>query len=211
MLEKDTEKHVQNVEEADLVSQSSTSSRAESFKKAGFGSLIKDEEDEQELDNFFVAERHYLILTNAGKPVYSMVGDIYALSPIFATLYAIVSKAQTFTFKEPPQEVKQAGPKKEMVNPYLNPPTQQETQEEQQRWREEDSMMDDETGNSVIQSLQAYVDGYKFAFVIKGGCLIYIAMSRCKSESISFLKKQLEMLHLQLISITSRQIVVMLR
>lgn len=57
-------------------------------------------------------------------------------------------------------------------------------------------MMDDETGNSVIQSLQAYTDGYKFAFVVKGGCLIYIAMSRCKNESISFLKKQLEMLHL---------------
>ena len=36
-------------------------------------------------------------------------------------------------------------------------------------------------------------------------------MTRCKNESVSFLKKQLEMLHLQLISITSRQIIVMLR
>ena len=26
------------------------------------------------------------------------VGDIYALAPIFATLYAIVSKAQTYSF-----------------------------------------------------------------------------------------------------------------
>lgn len=115
------------IEESDAVSQSSTSSRAESFKKHGFGSLIKNEDDEQELDNFFAAERHYLILTNAGKPVYSMVGDIYALAPIFATLYAIVSKAQTFTFKQPPEEEekKQTGPsvfKKELVNPYLNPP-----------------------------------------------------------------------------------------
>ena len=72
---------------------SSTSSRASAFKKAGFASLVKDENDENELENFFAAERHYLILTNAGKPVYSLVGDIYALSPIFATLYAIVSKA----------------------------------------------------------------------------------------------------------------------
>ena len=72
-------------------------------------------------------------------------------------------------------------------------------------------MMDDEAGNSVIQSLHAYIDGYRFAFMTKGGCLIYIAMTRSKNETVSFLKKQLEMLHLQLISITSRQIIVMLR
>ena len=80
----------------DTVSQSSSISRASSFKKAGFGSLVQNQDEEQALDNFFAAERHYLILTNAGKPVYSMVGDIYALAPIFATLYAIVSKAQTY-------------------------------------------------------------------------------------------------------------------
>ena len=35
------------------------------------------------------------------------VGDIYALAPIFATLYAIVSKAQTYSFPEPaPEETK---------------------------------------------------------------------------------------------------------
>jgi hypothetical protein len=41
-----------------------------------------------------------MILTNAGKPVFTMNGDIYNLSPIFATLYAIVSKAQTYQFGE---------------------------------------------------------------------------------------------------------------
>ena len=56
----------------DLISQSSHLSRASSFKKAGFGSLIRNEEEENALDSFFSAERHYLILTNAGKPVYSM-------------------------------------------------------------------------------------------------------------------------------------------
>ena len=56
----------------DMVSQSSRLSRTSSFKKAGFGSLIRNEEEENALDNFFAAERHYLILTNAGKPVYSM-------------------------------------------------------------------------------------------------------------------------------------------
>ncbi len=80
----------------DNMSQSSSMSRASSFKKAGFGSLVRNEDDENALDSFFAAERHYLILTNAGKPVYSMVGDIYALAPIFATLYAIVSKTQTY-------------------------------------------------------------------------------------------------------------------
>ena len=33
--------------------------------------------------------------------LYNRVGDIYALAPIFATLYAIVSKAQTYNFVEP--------------------------------------------------------------------------------------------------------------
>ena len=56
----------------DTVSQGSHLSRASSFKKAGFGSLIRNEDEENALDDFFTAERHYLILTNAGKPVYSM-------------------------------------------------------------------------------------------------------------------------------------------
>ena len=77
----------------DNQSVSSTSSRASAFKKAGFASLVRDENDENELEAFFSAARHYMILTNAGKPVYSLVGDIYTLSPIFATLYAIISKA----------------------------------------------------------------------------------------------------------------------
>lgn len=49
-----------------------------------------------------------MVLTNAGKPVYSMVGDIYALAPIFATLYAIVSKAQTYSFEVPAEETKRS-------------------------------------------------------------------------------------------------------
>jgi len=71
-------------------------SRASTFKEVGFGSLIKNEEDENQLEKFFQADRHYMILTNAGKPVFTLNGDIYNLSPIFATLYAIVAKAQTY-------------------------------------------------------------------------------------------------------------------
>lgn len=57
--------------------------------------------------------------------------------------------------------------------------------------------MDDEGKNSQVQAIMCTrIDNYKFAFVTKGNCLIYIAMSRNKYESVSFLKKQLEMLHL---------------
>lgn len=61
---------------------------------------MKNEEDENQLEKFFQADRHYMILTNAGKPVFTLNGDIYNLSPIFATLYAIVSKAQTYQFAD---------------------------------------------------------------------------------------------------------------
>jgi len=56
------------------------------------------------------------------------VGDIYTLAPIFATLYAIVSKAQTYNFEVPAEETKTGDPNpetfaREMVNPYLSDPS----------------------------------------------------------------------------------------
>ena len=75
-----------------------------------------------------------------------------------------------------------------------------------------DEEYDDESKNSLIQSIHcSKFDHYKFAFITKGACMIYIGLSRNKYESVSFVKKQLEMLHLQLISITSRQVIEMLR
>ena len=47
----------------------------------------------------------------------------------------------------------------------------------------------------------------KVAFLNKGNSLIYIAISKVQDESVSFLKKQLEILHLQLISIATQSIV----
>lgn len=44
-------------------------------------------------------EHNYIVLSNAGKPIYSLHGDIYSLSSIYATLYAMISKIQTFKFK----------------------------------------------------------------------------------------------------------------
>lgn len=53
------------------------------------------------MEAFFENERNYIILTNSGKPVFSTYGDIYTLSSLYATLYAMVSKVQTFEFKPP--------------------------------------------------------------------------------------------------------------
>ena len=52
----------------------------------------------REMEKFFKSVRNYIILTNSGKPVFSTSGDIYALSSIYASLYAMISKAQTFEF-----------------------------------------------------------------------------------------------------------------
>ena len=50
--------------------------------------------------------------------------------------------------------------------------------------------MDDETRNSQMQTIMCFRgDHYKFAFVTKGNCLIYIGLSRIKHESVSFVKK----------------------
>ena len=51
----------------------------------------------------------------------------------------------------------------------------------------------------------------KISFVIKGGCLIYICVSKNTYESVSFLKKQLEMLHTVLVSIATKNFVEMLK
>jgi hypothetical protein len=53
----------------------------------------EDIEDQAEMKKFFSLDRNYIILTNSGKPVFSAYGDMYTLSSVYATLYAIVSKA----------------------------------------------------------------------------------------------------------------------
>jgi hypothetical protein len=47
----------------------------------------------------------------------------------------------------------------------------------------------------------------KVAFLHKGGSLIYIGISNAKDESVSFLKKQLEFIHCQLISLTTQNLI----
>ena len=59
----------------------------------------EDIEDQAEMNKFFSLDRNYIILTNSGKPVFSAYGDMYTLSSVYATLYAIISKAQTYECK----------------------------------------------------------------------------------------------------------------
>lgn len=57
------------------------------------------DQDRTSLREFFALDRNYIILTNSGKPVFSFQGDMYTLSSIYATLYAMISKTQTYEFK----------------------------------------------------------------------------------------------------------------
>lgn len=62
--------------------------------------MVKNVDNDMiEIEKFFNSERNFIILTNSGKPLFSSQGDIYTLSSIYATLYAIVSKVQTFNFQ----------------------------------------------------------------------------------------------------------------
>ena len=55
-------------------------------------------------EEFFTKKRHYLIMTDGGKPVYSRYGDEVENNSIFATISAMVTKFTIFnsneTFKE---------------------------------------------------------------------------------------------------------------
>ncbi len=56
------------------------------------------------LDEFFTKKRHYLIMTDGGKPVYSRYGDEVENNSIFATISAMITKFTIFnntdSFKE---------------------------------------------------------------------------------------------------------------
>ena len=56
------------------------------------------------LDNFFKKNRHYFIMTDGGKPVYSRYGDEIENSTIFATISAIITKFTIFNSTEEKKE-----------------------------------------------------------------------------------------------------------
>ena len=56
-----------------------------------------------------------------------------------------------------------------------------------------------------IQSLKT--NKFKVAFLTKGEVLIYFAISKDKYESLTALRKQLEILHLQYIALTTSHVI----
>jgi len=52
-----------------------------------------------------------------------------------------------------------------------------------------DDFAEDEESGARIRAIISHCGNYKFVFTTKGNCLIYIALSRHREESVSFLKK----------------------
>lgn len=48
------------------------------------------------MEEFYKIRKHFLIFTEAGKPVYSRHGDEMNLAPFIATMSAIIPKLQTY-------------------------------------------------------------------------------------------------------------------
>lgn len=67
--------------------------------------------------------------------------------------------------------------------------------------------MEEDEAKSRIKSVLKLSSKFKVAFMQKAKCLNYVAISKLKNESITFLRRQLEVLHLQLISITTQSLI----
>ena len=51
---------------------------------------------DEELTEFYKFRKHFLIMSDAGKPIYTRYGDEEMLSPFFATVSAILHKIQSY-------------------------------------------------------------------------------------------------------------------
>ena len=50
----------------------------------------------EDMAEFYQIRKHFLIFSEAGKPIYSRYGDEMVLAPFFATLSAVMPKIQSF-------------------------------------------------------------------------------------------------------------------
>lgn len=66
------------------------------FDKDNLYPSIKDIEIGEEMIEFYQIKRHYLIFTEAGKPVFTRYGDEQVLAPYFASMSAIIPKLQSY-------------------------------------------------------------------------------------------------------------------
>lgn len=62
------------------------------FEKENIYPELNDIEIDEELTEFYKIRKHYLIFTEAGKPVFTRYGEEMTLAPFFATMSAIIPK-----------------------------------------------------------------------------------------------------------------------
>lgn len=66
------------------------------FDKDNLYPDMKDIDIGEEMNEFYQIKRHYLIFTEAGKPVYTRYGDEQVIAPYFASMSAVIPKVQSF-------------------------------------------------------------------------------------------------------------------
>ena len=62
------------------------------FDKDNLYPLMKDIDIGDEMEEFYLIKRHYLIFTEAGKPVYTRYGDEQVIAPYFASMSTVIPK-----------------------------------------------------------------------------------------------------------------------
>jgi hypothetical protein len=65
-----------------------------------------DIEISDSMEEFYQIRKHFLIFSEAGKPIYSRYGDEMTLAPFFATMSAVMPKIQSF-FWDPTKHASQ--------------------------------------------------------------------------------------------------------
>lgn len=72
---------------------------------------------------------------------------------------------------------------------------------------------DDESflSSSQCKGMKSRWSGLKVVFMVKGGSVIYVMISKVKHESMSFMNKQLAVLHTHLVSLATKNFVAILK
>jgi hypothetical protein len=158
------------------------------FDKENLYPSIKDIEISEEMTEFYLIKRHYLIFTEAGKPVYTRYGDEQVLAPYFASMSAIIPKIQSFFWDNERNA-------RENVN--------------RMRWIEAENFQCAvlKKGNFFYICMINSRDGVEY---LDEPPLTKISKKVLKRSNIkptsTFIRKQLEYLHLQFVSLMTQTI-----
>lgn len=133
------------------------------FVASLFAPLSKHQDENPSTKAFFAHDKHFFIMTEAGKPVYSRYGDEYELSTFLASFSAIIPKVSSFFQQHKPASA---------------PP-------------------------NVLKTIRS--KGLLSVYKLKGK-LVYIAVSKRKGETPTFLNSQIDGLHNLMISLLTSQI-----